>query len=72
MERINRVNPATVPQLVEQMRTQVQQQLAQSFGDAVQAQITADAKPEKNTALLNRLYPPSGQQPAAGAEDQGQ
>ncbi|HVV33262.1 MAG TPA: peptidylprolyl isomerase [Vitreimonas sp.] len=70
VERINRVDPATVPQLVERMRTQVQQELAQSFGEAIEAQITADAKPEKNTALMTRLFPPSGA--AAEGGDQGQ
>jgi hypothetical protein len=70
VERINRVDPATVPQLVERMRTQVQQQLAQSFGEAIEAQITADAKPEKNTALMTRLFPPNGA--AAEGGDQAQ
>jgi hypothetical protein len=70
VERINRVDPATVPQLVERMRVQVQQEIAQSFGEAVTAQITADAKPEKNTALINRLYPPSGGAGAGGDEGQ--
>lgn len=72
VERINRVDPATVPQMVERMRASVQQEIAQSFGEAIEAQITADAKPEKNTALINRLYPPNGQNGEEGAGDQGQ
>ncbi|MFT3726730.1 MAG: SurA N-terminal domain-containing protein [Terricaulis sp.] len=71
VERINRVDPATVPQMVEAMRTQVQQEIAQSFSDAIQEQIRADAKPEKNTTLLNRLYPPNGNaQGGEGGEGQ--
>ena len=70
VERINRVDPATVPQLVERMRAQVQQQVAQSFGEAIEAQITADAKPEKNTQLMNRLYPAAGGAGEGGDEGQ--
>jgi len=69
VERINHVDPATAPPLVERMRAQVQQEVAQSFGEAIEAQVTADAHAQKNQELITRTYPVTG---ASDAGDAGQ
>ncbi len=56
LERINRVDPAEAPQLVEASRVQLQQSLTGSFGEAVQTEIVARARPERNQALIERVY----------------
>lgn len=57
VERINRQNPAEQPQVVEQMRGQMQQGLVQSLGQAVQRQIIASTNVRRNEALLNQIFP---------------
>ncbi|MEQ1706718.1 MAG: peptidylprolyl isomerase [Terricaulis sp.] len=57
VERINRVDPAAAPQEVEAARAQLQEGLGNSFGEAVQAEIVARARPERNEELIARVYP---------------
>lgn len=57
IEQINRVDPATQPQVVETMRARVEQGLAASIAQAAQAQMLADTRPRRNDAMLERLYP---------------
>jgi len=56
VERINRVDPAEAPQLVEASRVQLQQSLTGSFAEAVQSEIVARARPDRNEALIERVY----------------
>jgi peptidyl-prolyl cis-trans isomerase D len=57
VERINRQDPAEQPQIVEQLRGQMQQGLIQSVGLAVQGEIVASTRVRRNEALLNQLFP---------------
>lgn len=59
VESINRPDPATAPQLVEQARAQFQQDIANSLGEALQDQIVADARVRRNEALIERAFPSS-------------
>ena len=59
VEQINRVDPATQPQVVEAMRSRAEQGLAQSLAQAAQAQMLADTRVRRNDAMLERLYPSS-------------
>ncbi|UPT61100.1 MAG: SurA N-terminal domain-containing protein [Hyphomonadaceae bacterium JAD_PAG50586_4] len=56
IESINRVDLSANPQLIEQARTQVQQQVMQSVGEAVQQEITDRANPQRNERLLNQTF----------------
>lgn len=56
-ERITRVDPTEAPQQVEANRGQLQESLTASFGEAVQAEIIASAKPQRNEALVAQIYP---------------
>ena len=67
VEQINRVDPAEAPQLVEASRVQLQQSLAGSFGEAVQAEIVARARPQRNERLIEQVYPRGG-----SSDDEGQ
>jgi peptidyl-prolyl cis-trans isomerase D len=68
IESINRVDLSANPQLVEQARIQVQQQVMQSVGEAVQQEITDRANPQRNELLLNQTFRSS----TAQAEDAAQ
>lgn len=57
VEHINRADPAAAPQDVEALRAQFQQGLTGSFGESLQAEIVARARPKRNEALIARLYP---------------
>ena len=56
VERINRVDPAEQPQVVEQIRAQMQQGLAGSLIQAVQDEVLARTRVRRNEALLDRLF----------------
>ncbi len=57
VESINRQDPAEQPQIVEQLRGQMQQGLIQSVGLAVQSEIIANTRVRRNETLLNQLFP---------------
>lgn len=65
VERINRQNPADQPQVVEQLRGQMQQGLMQSFQQAVQGEVLAKTPVRRNDRLINQVFPRG-----ANAEDQ--
>jgi peptidyl-prolyl cis-trans isomerase D len=56
VERINRVDPATQPQLVEAGRQEMQQSVGQTFVEATQDEIVARANVKRNETLLNQLF----------------
>jgi peptidyl-prolyl cis-trans isomerase D len=56
VERINRLDPAEQPQAVEQIRGQLQQGLAESFVQAVQGEVLAQARVRRNEELLDQLF----------------
>jgi peptidyl-prolyl cis-trans isomerase D len=56
VEQINRVDPATQPQLVEAGRQQMQQAVGQTFVEATQDEIVARANVRRNEELLNQLF----------------
>jgi hypothetical protein len=64
VERINRQDPAEQPQIVEQLRGQMQQGLIQSVGLATQSEILANTRVRRNEDLLNQIFP------RGGAEDE--
>jgi peptidyl-prolyl cis-trans isomerase D len=64
IERINRQDPAEQPQVVEQLRGQMQQGLIQSVGLATQSEILANTRVRRNEDLLNQIFP------RGGAEDE--
>jgi peptidyl-prolyl cis-trans isomerase D len=68
VERINRIDPATMPQQVEAVRGQMQEGLAGSFGMAVQAEVIQRANVSRNERLLNATFRQTG----AEEEDQAQ
>jgi peptidyl-prolyl cis-trans isomerase D len=57
VEQINRIDPAEQPQAVEQLRTQMQQGLAQSLASAVQSEVLARTHVERNERLLDQVFP---------------
>lgn len=66
VERINRIDPATMPQEVEAVRAQMQENLSESFGLAVQAEMVQRARVTRNERLLNSAFRQTG------AEDEDQ
>jgi hypothetical protein len=56
VEEINRVDPASAPQVVEAQRAQMQQSLVASFGEALQAEIVDGARPQRNERLIEQVY----------------
>lgn len=67
VERINRQDPAEQPQVVEQLRGQMQQGLRQSVAQAVQSEILAGTRVRRNDALLSQIFPRS-----AAADEEAQ
>ncbi len=67
VERINRQDPAEQPQVVEQLRGQMQQGLIQSVGLATQSEIVANTRVRRNENLLNQVFPRTNTE-----DDQGQ
>lgn len=57
VERINRVDPAADPLTVEANRAALEESITVSFGESLQAEITARARPRRNDDLIARLYP---------------
>jgi peptidyl-prolyl cis-trans isomerase D len=57
VNHINRVDPATHPQIVEQARAQIEQGLSGSVAEAAQEEIVARAHATRNQQLLDRTYP---------------
>jgi peptidyl-prolyl cis-trans isomerase D len=70
VERINRTDPATVPQIVERFRAEAQQEIQQSLVESVEAQVSADQHPQQNMDVINRTYPRPGQNGQGGDQDQ--
>ena len=68
VEQINRVDPATMPQEVEAMRAQMQQSLAQSFGQSLQDEIVRRANVRRNERLLNQTFRQTGAEDDAAAQ----
>lgn len=62
IEAVNRVDPATQPQAVEEFRGQLQNSIGTSLGEATQSAIIDWADARRNEALLNRLFRTSDQQ----------
>lgn len=60
VEEIRRVDPAAMPQEVEAMRMQMQQSLAQSFGQSLQDEIIRRANVRRNERLLGQTFRQSG------------
>jgi peptidyl-prolyl cis-trans isomerase D len=56
VERINRVDPAAAPQQVEAIRAQLQENVTESFADALQADIVERANPRRNQRLLSATF----------------
>jgi hypothetical protein len=65
VEHVNRPDPGEAPQAVEANRQRLQQSISESLGNAVQAQIAADARPQRNDRLLRQLYPDGTEQTEA-------
>ncbi|HYD72274.1 MAG TPA: peptidylprolyl isomerase, partial [Candidatus Binatia bacterium] len=57
IEQINRQDPAQQPQVVEQLRGQMQQGLIQSVALATQNEILARTNVRRNEQLLNQVFP---------------
>ncbi|HET9230698.1 MAG TPA: SurA N-terminal domain-containing protein [Vitreimonas sp.] len=57
VEQINRQDPAEQPQIVEQLRGQMQQGLIQSVVQATQSEILARTNVRRNEQLLNQVFP---------------
>lgn len=66
LEHINRPDPASAPQAVEASRQSIQEGLSQSLGEAIQAQVAADARPQRNERLLNQMFPSGAEQGQEG------
>lgn len=60
VEQINRTDPATQPQAVEELRGQMQQGLSQSFAQAIQSEILSGTRVRRNEQLLNQVFPQQG------------
>ena len=56
IESINRIDLSANPQLVEQARVQLQQQVLQSVGEAAQQEITDRSNPRRNERLLEQQF----------------
>jgi len=56
IESINRVDLTANPQLIEEARLQIQQQVLQSVGEVAQQEITDRANPRRNETLLNQTF----------------
>ena len=56
VERIQRADPAQSPELVEAGRTQMQQALDQSVGEAIQGEIIARGQAQRNNRLIQQRY----------------
>ena len=56
VEHIRRIDPAQAAQQVQELRTQAQQQIAQQFGEVIQAQIAADTHVTRNQDVLRRNF----------------
>ncbi len=56
VEAIHRVDPAEQPQAVEAARQQMEQGLTQSFGEALQNEVVARARVQRNERLINEVY----------------
>ena len=67
VERIDRVDPASAPQMVEAARVQMQEVLAGSLDEAAAVDVVTRARPTRNEALIERLFRPRG-----AAEEEGQ
>jgi peptidyl-prolyl cis-trans isomerase D len=70
LESINHLDPATAPQLVQQARASVQQEIESSFAEALAQQITVDAHPTKSQEQITRAYPPNNASGNSGDEGQ--
>ncbi len=57
VNQINRVDPATAPQAVEEIRARLEQDLTLSLNEAAEAQIVARARPRRNEPAIERAYP---------------
>jgi peptidyl-prolyl cis-trans isomerase D len=68
VERIDRVDPSEQPQAVAAMRAQMEQNLLQSVGNALQDEVVARSRVSRNERLLNQVFPRSG----AEGEEEGQ
>lgn len=62
VETINRVDPSTLPQQVEAGRQEMQQNLVQSYGLALQDEVVARADVQRNERLLEQVYRSSNAQ----------
>lgn len=56
VERIDRVDPATAPQLVEASRVQLEQTLRASLDEAIAAEIVASSRATRNQRVIDRLF----------------
>ncbi len=65
VERINRADPSAAPQVVEAARTELQDSIGSSFAEALQNEIVDRARVNRNTSLMERMFP-------ATSTDQGQ
>jgi len=65
VERINRADPASAPQVVEAARSEIQGSIGSSFAEALQNEIVDRARVRRNESLLQRMFP-------ATTDDQGQ
>jgi len=66
VESINRVDPATAPQVVEAARAQLEEGIGASFSEALQAEVVAGANIRRNEDQLARMFP------AAPGDEQAQ
>ncbi|MDZ4693237.1 peptidylprolyl isomerase [Terricaulis sp.] len=65
VERINRADPSAAPQVVEAARSELQDSIGSSFAEALQNEIVDRARVNRNTSLMERMFP-------ATSADQGQ
>jgi peptidyl-prolyl cis-trans isomerase D len=56
VERINHVDPAANPQIVEAARAQMQQSVATSLAEAIQGDVVDRARPRRNERLIADVY----------------
>lgn len=59
VERIDRVNPADAPQLVEQARAADGRVLTNTFGEIIAGEVVDRMRPQRNQRLIDRSFPPS-------------
>jgi hypothetical protein len=67
VESIDRVDPASAPQMMEAARAQIQEVLAGSLDEATAADVVTRAHPTRNEALIGRMF-----NTGAGAEEGNQ